>query len=85
MLAVFLGCFSIFIVLLFLNYLSGGENLFRCSFASVGLGFGSFLAVNAAGVFTGVTLPCSLLSLGVSLAGGPAGVASLLVLQTWLV
>ena len=76
---------SIFIVLLFLNYLSGGEHLLRCSFASAGLGIGSLLAVNAAGIFTGVMLPCSLLTLGVSLAGGPAGVASMLVLQTWFV
>lgn len=82
---VLLGGISIFIVLLFLNYLSGGENLLRCSFASAGLGIGSFLAVNAAGVFTGITLPCSLLSLGISLAGGPAGVASILILQTWFV
>ncbi len=82
---VLLSGVSVFIVLLFLNYLSGGEHLLRCSLASAGLGLVSFLAVNISGVFTGVVLPCSLLNLGTSLAGGPAGVASLLVLQTWFV
>lgn len=82
---ILLGGTSILIVLLFLNYLSGGENLLRCSLASAGLGLGAFLAVNASGIFTGVQLPCSLLNLGTALAGGPAGVASMLILQTWFV
>lgn len=83
--AIFFVGISIFVMLLFLNYLSGGENLLRCSFGSAGLGVGAMLAVNLTGLFTGVSLPLSLLTIGTSLAGGPAGVASLLILQTWYV
>ena len=82
---ILLGGISILIMLLFLNYLSGGENLFRCSLGSAGVGIGSLLAVNLTGLFTDVSLPLSLLSIGISLAGGPAGVASMLILQTWYV
>lgn len=76
---------SIFIALLFLNYLAGAENPLRCGFGSVGLGAVSLLLLNLTGMFTGVSLHLSLLNLGVALAGGPSGVAMLLVLNTWIV
>ena len=84
-LSVLLSGISIFIALLFLHYLAGAENPFRCGLASLGLGGASLLAVNLAGLLTGVTLPLSLLAIGVSLAGGPAGVALLLAVSQWIV
>lgn len=70
--------------LLFLQHLAGAENPFRCAAGNLGLGAASLLAVNISGIFTGVSLHLSLLAIGVSLAGGPAGVAMLLAINQWV-
>ncbi len=52
----------------------------------IAMGLCAFLAVNLTGIwFTGVTLPVSILTLGVSAAGGLPGVTSLLLLQCFFV
>ncbi len=76
---------SVFIALLFLNYLAGAQKPARCAFGNAALGIGSLLAVELTGVFTGVSLHLSLLNLGAALAGGPSGVALLLAFNAWIV
>ncbi|MDD5952546.1 MAG: pro-sigmaK processing inhibitor BofA family protein [Oscillospiraceae bacterium] len=76
---------SIFVALVFAHYLAGAEKLLLCALGSAALGIGSLLLLNVTGLLTGVSLPLSLLTLGVSMAGGPSGVALLLILNTWIV
>ena len=70
-------CISLFLGSVF----AGAKQPFRCAAAHLGLGGASLLAVNLSGLFTGVSLPLSLLHILVSLGGGPAGTALLLLIR----
>ena len=56
----------------------------RRAFLSSLSGFLSLIALNALGTFTGVTIPISLLSSAISIAGGVPGVTLMLLLNVLL-
>ena len=75
---------GILLLLSFAAYLAGAKNPIRCGLANAGLGIGSLLALNLTGLVTGVSLPLSLLHLGMAFCGGPAGVALAVALGLFL-
>ena len=78
--ALFVGggiCVSLF----FGSVFSGAKRPLRCMMFHILLGIVSLLFVNLIGVFTGVSLPLSLLHILVSVGGGPAGTALILLLR----
>lgn len=44
-------------------------------------GIAAFIAVNLAGIITGITLPVSLLSLAIAIIGGLPGVTTMIILD----
>ena len=59
----------------------GNKKPVRSAIGGVLLGWLALLAVNVTGMFTGVTLPVSVLSVGVSGAAGIPGVTMLVLLD----
>ena len=72
---------GIFCALLILHVAAGFTKPFRRALGSALNGLVALVLVNITGGFTGVTLPVSLLSLGVSAGLGVPGVTMLLLLN----
>ena len=72
---------GIFSALLILHAATGSKKPFRRALGSALNGLVALVLVNITGGFTGVTLPVSLLSLGVSAGLGVPGVTMLLLLN----
>ena len=73
--------FGIFFLLIFVQAISGASNPIRKALGSMMLGILALAAVNLTSSLTGVMLPVSFLSLGVSAAGGIPGVTMLLLMN----
>lgn len=73
--------FSTFIVFAFIHYLGKSKRPFKRALLSLCSGAFTLLAVNISGIFTGVYLPISLLSIFVALIGGIPGVTLMLGLN----
>lgn len=71
----------IFIVLVIVQMIVHSEKPVRKAISGIFVGVLTLALVNIAGNFTGVTLPVSLLTLGVSGVAGIPGVTMLLLLQ----
>ena len=72
---------GVLILLVVLQLCAGNKKPVRSALSSILLGWVSLLAVNISGIFTGVTLPISALSIGVSGAAGIPGVTMLVLLN----
>lgn len=72
---------GVLILLVVLQVCAGNKKPVRSALSSILLGWLSLLAVNISGIFTGVTLPISALSIGVSGAAGIPGVTMLVLLD----
>ena len=72
---------GIFALLVILQVIVRSRHPIQRTIGGIFTGLGALLCVNAAGIFTGVTLPYSLLSLGISAAAGIPGVTLLLLLN----
>lgn len=72
---------SIFLVLVIIQVIVKSKNPVRKAAAGVFVGVLSLIAVNIAGIYTGVKIPISLLSLGISAVAGIPGVTMILLLN----
>lgn len=72
---------GIFLTLIFIQILVRSKKPVRKALSGVLTGIFSLFAVNLLGTFTSVTLPISLLSLGISAIAGIPGVTMLLILR----
>lgn len=72
---------SILIILIIIQICARSKHPIRQTFSGIFMGIGTLALVNISGTFTGVTLPVSLLSLGISAVSGIPGVTMLLVLK----
>ena len=72
---------GIFLTLVITQILVRSKKPIRKAISGVLTGLFSLFAVNLLGIFTNVTLPISLLSLGVSAVAGIPGVTMLLILK----
>lgn len=70
-----------FFLLFFIQILVRSKKPLQKTFLGIITGIGSLLAVNISGIFTGVTLPISLLSIAVSAVAGIPGVTTMLILN----
>lgn len=71
----------IFLLLIFIQVFVRSKKPIRKTLSGIFTGIATLALVNTTGAFTGVTLPVSLLSLGVSAVSGIPGVTMLLVLK----
>ncbi|MCI9576482.1 MAG: transcriptional regulator [Clostridiales bacterium] len=74
-----------FFGLVVLQMMMRGKRPVQYALGGIGMGLCALAAVNLTGWLTGVTLPLSLMSLGVSAAGGIPGVTTMLVLNLFFV
>lgn len=72
---------GILLVLTIIETVAGVKKPFKKAFWGMLLGIVALIAVNLASSVTGVSIPISLLSLGVSAAGGIPGVTMLVVMN----
>lgn len=72
---------GVFIALIAIGAIIRTEKPLKKVFFGMFKGVAALLAVNISGIFTGVTLPISLLSIGISILGGIPGVTALVVLD----
>lgn len=72
---------GVVVLLVILQVCAGNKKPVRSAVSGVLLGWLALLAVNITGMFTGVTLPISALSIGVSGAAGIPGVTMLVLLD----
>lgn len=72
---------GIFLLLVLVQILLRAKHPVKRAAGGVMTGFLALAAVNISGLFTGVTLPLSLLTLGVSAVAGIPGVTMLLLLN----
>lgn len=72
---------GVLVLLVILQLCAGNKRPVRSALSSILLGWAALLAVNLTGAFTGVTLPISALSIGVSGAAGIPGVTLLVLLD----
>lgn len=72
---------GIFLLLAALQALLGSRRPMQRAAGGIIIGVGTLAVVNLTGLFTGVSIPVSLFSLGVSAAGGIPGVTLLLLLN----
>lgn len=72
---------GILLVLTIIEAVAGVEKPFKKAFLGMILGIVALIAVNLSSGMTGVSIPISLLSLGVSAAGGIPGVTILVVMN----
>ncbi len=80
MIAVLSAC-GVFLFLVVIQVIIRSRHPVQRAVGGMCIGVGALIAVNVAGFFTGVTIPFSLLSIGVSAAAGIPGVTSLLLLN----
>ena len=71
----------IFLLLILVQVIVRSKRPVLKTIQSMAIGVVTLIVVNVAGVFTGVTLPVSFLSLGVSAVAGIPGVTMMLVLN----
>ena len=78
-----IGCILVgtFIVFAIIHFLGKNKRPFKRALLSMLCGAGTLAAINATGVFTGVYLPVSLLSVLISIIGGIPGVTLMLGLN----
>ena len=76
---------AVFWGLVVLQIMIRGKHPAQYALGGIGMGLCALAAVNLTGWLTGVTLPLSLMSLGVSAAGGIPGVTTMLVLNLFFV
>lgn len=74
---------GVFIVFAVIHKIDRHKRPLRRACVSMASGLLSLAAVNISGIFTGVTLPVSILSLLISLIGGVPGVTMLLALNLY--
>ena len=72
---------GVFIALIAIGAVVHTEKPLKKAFFGIFKGVAALMAVNISGIFTGVTLPISLLSLAISILGGIPGVTALVVLD----
>lgn len=72
---------GVFLLLAALQALLGSKRPMQRAAGGIIIGVGTLAVVNLTGFVTGVSIPVSLLSLGVSAAGGVPGVTLLLLLN----
>ena len=74
----------IFLLLILVQVIVRSKRPVLKTIQSMALGVAALIVVNIAGIFTGVVLPVSFLSLGVSAVAGIPGVTMMLVLNMML-
>ena len=72
---------AILLILIIIQICARSKRPIRQTFSGIFMGVGTLALVNISGMFTGVTLPVSLLSLGISAVSGIPGVTMLLILK----
>ncbi len=72
---------SIFLVLLLIQIFIRSKKPIRKTLSGIFTGIATLAIVNISGAFTGVTLPVSLLSLGIAGVSGIPGVTMMLILK----
>ncbi|MEF2920756.1 MAG: pro-sigmaK processing inhibitor BofA family protein [Acutalibacteraceae bacterium] len=72
-----------FILFTIMYAVKKSSNPIKKATTTVASGIIALIAVNTAGVFTGVYIPISILSVCVSLAGGIPGVTAMLIIDTF--
>ena len=75
---------GVLLLMILVQLCAGNKKPVRVALGGMLLGWLCLLAVNVSGVFTGVTVPISALSLGVSGAAGIPGVTLLVLLDLLL-
>ncbi len=80
MVTILVAC-AVFLLLVALQVIVHAKRPVRRAVGGIFAGVGTLIAVNIAGIFTGVTLPFSLLSIGISGVAGMPGVTLMLLLQ----
>ena len=78
---VLLSACGVFLFLVVIQVIIRSRHPVQSAVGGMCVGIGALIAVNVAGIFTDVTIPFSLLSIGVSAAAGIPGVTSLLLLN----
>ena len=77
-------CGIIFLLLFSIQIIIRAKNPLKKTFFSMLKGITTLVAVNILGVFTGVTLPVSLLSLAIAAVVGMPGVTAMLIFNAFL-
>ena len=72
---------AIFILLILIQVILKAQKPVGKTVTEMGIGLGSLLLVNIAGIFTGVTLPISVLSVSMAAVAGIPGVTTMLLLN----
>ena len=75
---------GVFLLLVVIQWILRAKRPVRTAVCGVLTGLAALLTVNLTGVFTGVALPVSILSIGVSAVAGIPGVTMLLLLNLML-
>ena len=77
-------CVIVFLTLFFIQVIVRAKNPIKKMLVSMIKGIATLVAVNILGIFTGVTLPISLLSLSIAAVVGIPGVTAMLILNAFL-
>lgn len=77
-------CVIVFLLLFFIQVIVRAKNPIKKMLISMIKGIATLVAVNIIGIFTGVTLPISLLSLAIAAVVGIPGVTAMLILNAFL-
>lgn len=77
-------CGIIFLLLFSIQIIIRAKNPLKKTFFSMLKGIATLVAVNILSVFTGVTLPVSLLSLAIAAVVGMPGVTAMLIFNAFL-
>lgn len=77
-------CAIIFLMLFSIQLIVKAKNPLKKMLFSMIKGIATLIIVNIAGIFTGVTLPVSLLSLAIAAVVGIPGVTAMLIFNTFL-
>ena len=77
-------CVIVFLTLFFIQVIVRARNPIKKILVSMIKGIATLVVVNILGIFTGVTLPVSLLSLLIAAVVGIPGVTAMLILNAFL-
>ncbi len=77
-------CVIVFLTLFFIQVIVRARNPIKKMLVSMIKGIATLVVVNILGIFTGVTLPVSLLSLSIAAVVGIPGVTTMLILNAFL-
>lgn len=78
---VFLAIGGVLVLLVILQMCAGSKKPIRGAVGAILTGWAALMAVNLTGAFTGVYLPISTLSIGISAAAGIPGVTMMILLD----